>query len=85
MANQILLLSFLVSLSNTFQIRSLQIHGVICPKSKYYDQTCKLMLFTEKYYKGKLLPILLDSKHISGEEVKSLKVIGNCKWELICK
>ena len=80
MSNQILLLFFLVSLSNTFQI-----HGVICPKSKYYDQTCKLMLFTEKYYKGKLLPILLDSKHISGEEVKSLKVIGSCKWELICK
>ena len=66
-------------------MRSLQIHGLICPKSKYYDQTCKLKLFTEKYYKGKLLPILLDSKHISGEEVKSLKVIGNCKWELICK
>ena len=85
MSNQILLLFFLVSLSNTFQFRSFQIHGVICPKSKYYDQTCKLMLFTEKYYKGKLLPILLDSKHISGEEVKSLKVIVNCKWELICK
>ena len=59
-------------------MRYFQIHGVICPKSKNYDQTCKLKLFTEKYYKGKLLPILLDSKHISGEEVKSLKVIGHC-------
>ena len=86
MSNQILLLFFLASLSITFQMRrSLQIHGLICPKSKYYDQTCKLKLFTEKYYKGKLLPILLDSKYISGEKVKSLKVIGHCKWELICK
>ena len=85
MSNQKLLLFFLVSLSNTLQMRYLQIHGVICPKSKNYDQTCKLKLFTEKYYKGKLLPILLDSKHISGEKVKSLKVIGHCKWELICK
>ena len=45
------------------------------------DQDCKVKLYAEQDYLGNVEEIH-DSKGINHEEVKSLIIFGDCKWDM---
>ena len=46
------------------------------------DQDCKVKLYAEQDYLGNVVEEIHDSKGINHEEVKSLIIFGDCKWDM---
>jgi hypothetical protein len=46
------------------------------------DQDCKVKLYTERDYRGNYVREIFDSKQIKDEVVKSLRITGDCTWDM---
>ena len=46
------------------------------------DQDCKVKLYAEQDYQGNHFEEIHDSIRIKHDEVKSLLVFGDCKWDM---
>ena len=46
------------------------------------DQDCKVKLYAEQEYQGNHVEEIYDSIRIKRQEVKSLLIFGDCKWDM---
>ena len=53
-----------------------------CLNTTFADQDCRVKLYAEQEYHGNHFEEISDSTHIKHEEVKSLLVFGDCKWDM---
>ena len=53
-----------------------------CPNITLGDQDCYIKLYPEENFHGSYVRAIFDSTLIKDWEFKSLKIIGNCIWDL---
>ena len=55
---------------------------MLCLNITLADQDCKVILYTERDYRGNYVREIFDSKKIKDEVVKSLMITGDCTWDM---
>ena len=47
------------------------------------DNNCRIKLYTRSHHRGKLITASKEKRILGAHSVKSLKVEGDCKWEIL--